>query len=32
MTKNTPIFDVRKTKEIIEKGKRARWWNGKVQR
>lgn len=26
MIKNTPIFDVRKTREIIEKGKRARWW------
>ncbi|HEX8637078.1 MAG TPA: hypothetical protein VF692_03370 [Pyrinomonadaceae bacterium] len=26
MTNNTPIFDVRKTKEIIEKGKRVRWW------
>ena len=26
MTKNTAIYDARKTKEIIEKGKRARWW------
>jgi DNA topoisomerase-1 len=26
MIKNTAIFDFRKTKEIIEKGKRARWW------
>lgn len=26
MTKNTAIFDTGKTKEIIEKGKRARWW------
>jgi DNA topoisomerase-1 len=29
MTKNTPIFDVKKTREIIEKGKRARWWQRK---
>lgn len=26
MIKNTAIFDTRKAKEIIEKGKRARWW------
>jgi DNA topoisomerase IB len=26
MTKNTAIFDARRTREIIEKGKRARWW------
>jgi DNA topoisomerase-1 len=26
MTKNTAIFDTRRTREIIEKGKRARWW------
>ena len=26
MAKNTAIFDVRKTRENIEKGKRARWW------
>jgi DNA topoisomerase-1 len=26
MTRNTTIFDALKTKEIIEKGKRARWW------
>jgi DNA topoisomerase-1 len=26
MIKNTAIFDTRKTKEIIERGKRARWW------
>ncbi|HEY0658002.1 MAG TPA: hypothetical protein VGD05_05995 [Pyrinomonadaceae bacterium] len=26
MTKNTAIFDTRKTREIIEKGKRAKWW------
>ena len=29
MTKNTPIFDVQKTRAIIEKGKRARWWKRK---
>ena len=26
MIKNTAIFDTRKTREIIERGKRARWW------
>lgn len=26
MALNKPIFDVNKTKETIEKGKRARWW------
>jgi DNA topoisomerase-1 len=26
MKKNTAIFDERRTREIIEKGKRARWW------
>lgn len=27
MALNNPIFDIKKTKETIEKGKRARWWN-----
>jgi DNA topoisomerase-1 len=29
MIKKTPIFDTRKTKEIIAKGKRAKWWKRK---
>jgi DNA topoisomerase-1 len=26
MTKNKPLFDTKRAKEIIEKGRRARWW------
>ncbi|MDQ3321403.1 MAG: DNA topoisomerase IB [Acidobacteriota bacterium] len=29
MTKNTPIFDTAKSREIIEKGKRAKWFQRK---
>lgn len=29
MTKNKPIFDTKKAKEIIEKGKRSKWWQRK---
>ncbi len=29
MAKNKPLFDRKKAKEIIQKGKRARWWERK---
>jgi DNA topoisomerase-1 len=29
MTKNKPLFDTKKAKEIIEKGRRAKWWQRK---
>jgi DNA topoisomerase-1 len=29
MAKNKPIFDTKKAKEIIEKGKRSKWWRRK---
>jgi DNA topoisomerase-1 len=29
MTKNKPLFDTKKAREIIEKGRRAKWWQRK---